>query len=136
MSILGAVSICYGERCSLERSPPMSDRPTHARRRERGRSAAPTVASHLPRLANPWPPVEIFTGEQVERLVDAAYRILEEMGLEIRSPAARAVLEKNGALVDEATGIVRLGRDIVQDFTGRAPEGFVLHARNPERDLH
>ena len=53
-----------------------------------------------------------------------------------RSPAARAVYRAAGALVDEDTQLVRLGRDIVEAQMGRAPERFVLHARNPERHLH
>ena len=66
----------------------------------------------------------------------AAFRILEEAGLEIRSPEAREVYRSAGALVDEETQMVRLGRDIVEAQLAHAPERFVLHARNPERHLH
>ena len=58
------------------------------------------------------------------------------MGLEIRSAAARAVFRQAGALVDDETQMVRIGGDIVRHFAAQAPERFVLHARNPERDLH
>jgi trimethylamine---corrinoid protein Co-methyltransferase len=114
-----------------------SDTPQpHSRRRERAaRSTGPSTAP-LPRLENPWPPVEILTAEQVERIVDAALRLLEEEGLEIRSPAARAIYEKAGALVDDTTQMVRIGRDVVEAALATAPERFVLHARNAERDLH
>ena len=115
--------------------------PTSApRRRERGaaraaRTTGPTLAP-LGRLENRWAPVEILTPEQVERILNAAFRVLEEAGLEIRSAAARAIYRKHGALVDEATQIVRFGRDIVQAQIAQAPETFVLHARNPQRHLH
>ena len=106
-------------------------------RRTRSRtSEAPAAPAHLPRLHNPWSPVEIFTPAQITRMLDAAFRVLEEIGMEIRSAPARAMYEQHGALVDHETGIVRLGRDIVQNFCALAPEKFVLHARNPERDLH
>lgn len=116
----------------------MTDDPTARRgRRDRGRGRpAPAAATHLPRLHNPWPPVEIFTAEQVERMIDAAFTVLEEIGLEIRSAAARAVYRRNGAIVDDETGIVRIGRDLVAEFARHAPERFVLHSRNPERHLH
>lgn len=115
----------------------MADPSTRRRKGGRGGDAAPAPGlTPLPRLANPWAPVEIFTAEQVERIVEAAYRVLEEMGLEIRHARARAILQRNGALVDEETGIVRIGRDIVRNFAGRAPERFVLRARNPDHDLH
>ncbi len=90
----------------------------------------------IPRLTVPWAPLEILSAEQVERILVAAFRILEEAGLEIRSPAARAIYRQSGALVDEETQVVRLGRDIVEAHLARAPERFVLHSRNPDRHLH
>lgn len=110
--------------------------PSGARRRGRTpRATGPSLAP-LPRLANPWPPLEILSAEQVERIVAAAFRILEEAGLEIRSAAAREYFRSAGALVDEDSQLVRLGRDIVTAQLAQAPERFVLHARNPARHLH
>lgn len=110
--------------------------PSGARRRGRTpRATGPSLAP-LPRLANPWPPLEILSAEQVERIVAAAFRILEEAGLEIRSAAAREYYRSAGALVDEDSQLVRLGRDIVTAQLAQAPERFVLHARNPARHLH
>src|SRR5690348_9976328 len=116
----------------------MSETPAPSRRRERTRaqrSTGPSLAP-IPRLRNPWAPVEVLTAEQVERIVLAAYRVLEEAGLEIRSAAARAVYARAGALVDESTQMVRLGRELIEAQLKTAPERFVLRARNPDRDLH
>src|SRR6202167_5131264 len=116
----------------------MSDVPAKSRRRPSARTArnmGPSLAP-LPRLANRFPPLEILTAEQVERILVAAFRILEEAGLEIRSAAAREVYRSAGALVDDDTQIVRLGRDLVEAQLAHAPERFVLHARNPARHLH
>src|ERR1700724_2611815 len=116
----------------------MIEAPAPARRRGRTRaprSAGPSLAALAP-LANPWPPLEILSAEQVERILVAAFQVLEEAGLEIRSPAARELYRRAGAVVDEATQMVRLGRDIVEAHLAHAPERFVLHARNPERHLH
>jgi trimethylamine---corrinoid protein Co-methyltransferase len=116
----------------------MTEVPARSRRRGGGRaprSTGPTLAP-LPRLTNHFPPLEILSAEQVERILVAAFRILEEAGLEIRSSAARAVYRSAGALVDDETQLVRLGRDIVEAHLAHAPERFVLHARNPERHLH
>jgi len=109
-----------------------------ARRRERTRAARATGPSlaPLPRLSNPWPPLEILSAEQVERIVDAAYRVLEEAGLEIRSAEAREYYRRAGALVDEATEMVRMGRELVEAQLAHAPERFVLHSRDPGRHLH
>ena len=116
----------------------MTEVPAPSRRRDRGRaqrSTGPSLAP-LPRLTNRWRPLEILTAEQVERILAAAFQLLEEAGLEIRSPAAREVYRRAGALVDEATQMVRLGRELVEAQLAHAPERFVLHARNPERHLH
>ena len=112
--------------------------PAPSRRRDRGRPPRSTgpALTPLPRLTNRWAPLEILSGEQLERILAAAFRILEEAGLEIRSAAARAVYQRAGALVDEATQLVRLGRDLVEAQLAHAPERFVLHARNPARHLH
>jgi len=116
----------------------MTEVPATSRRRERGRaprSTGPSLTA-LPRLINRWAPLEILTAEQVERILLAAYRVLEEAGLEVRSAAARNVYRRAGALVDDATQMVRLGRDIVDAQLRHVPERFVLRARNPERHLH
>src|SRR5450755_3923573 len=107
----------------------MTEVPARSRRRGGGRaprSTGPSLAP-LPRLTNHFPPLEILSAEQVERILVAAFRILEEAGLEIRS---------GGARVDEETQMVRLGRDIVEAHLAHAPEHFVVHARDPERHLH
>jgi len=116
----------------------LSEAPAPPRRRDRARGSRATGPSlaPIPRLENPWTPLEVLTAEQVERILLAAFRVLEEAGLEIRSAAARAVYAAAGALVDEATQMVRLGRDLVEAQLQTAPERFVLHARNPERHLH
>src|ERR1700758_5728751 len=93
-----------------------SDAPAAPRRRDRTRAqraSGPSLAP-LPRLTNRWAPLEILSAEQLERILEAAYRILEEAGLEIRSAAARAIYRQGGASVEEDTQVVRLDRDLVR----------------------
>ena len=116
----------------------MPEIPKPPRRRERARGARSMGPSlePLPRLEVPWAPLDVLTGEQVERILSAAFQVLEEAGLEIRSTAARDIFRRAGAAVNDETQLVRLGRDIVEAALGAAPEQFVLHARNPLRHLH
>jgi trimethylamine---corrinoid protein Co-methyltransferase len=116
----------------------MTDAPAPSRRRGGGRAPRSTGPSlePIPRLHNHSAPLEVLTAEQVERILEASYRILEEAGLEIRSTAALEIFRRGGASVDDATQMVRLGRDMVKALLAGAPESFVLHARNAERDLH
>jgi trimethylamine--corrinoid protein Co-methyltransferase len=77
----------------------------------------------------------VLSVDQVERILGTAYRILEELGMEIRSAAARAQYRSAGAIVDDESGIVRLGRDLVEAQLAHAPASFTLRARNPDRAL-
>ena len=117
----------------------MTEAPTGSpgRRRERPRANRSTGASLAPigRLVNPFPPMEVLSAEQVERILTAAYRILEEAGLEIRSTRARALYRAAGALVDEESQVVRIGRDIVQAQFAHAPSRFTLHSRDADRHM-
>lgn len=116
----------------------MAEPSSRSGRRDRARPNRGASPEHppLPRLTNPWKPVEILTAEQLERLVDAAFGVVERDGLEIRGTAARAIYRAHGAMVDEETQIVRIPRDVLAEHLAKAPETFVLHARNPARDLH
>ena len=114
----------------------MNEATKSSRRRSRPPRSTGASLAPLPRLTNPWPPLEILDPEQIERILAAAYRILEEAGLEIRSAEARAVYRRAGGIVDEDTQSVRLGREIVEAHVSHAPASFVLHARNAERHLH
>ncbi len=115
----------------------MTEVPSGSRRRDRHRvprNPGATLAP-LPRLINPWPPLEVLSAEQLERILRAAYRVLEETGIEIRSTVALEVFRRGGALVDEASQVVRLGREVVEAHLAHAPAQFVLHARNADRHL-
>jgi trimethylamine--corrinoid protein Co-methyltransferase len=115
---------------------PTTPPPVRGRSRARAARGGGDTRPQLPRLANPWAPVEVLSAEQVERIAEAAFRVMQEAGMEIRSRAARDAYRLHGCLVDEETQIVRIGRDVAEAFLAHAPERFVLHARNPERDLH
>jgi trimethylamine--corrinoid protein Co-methyltransferase len=114
----------------------VSDSTGRRRPSTRAARAAGFHLEPLPRLQVPWAPLEVLDAAQLERVLEAAYRVLAEAGLEIRSPAARDVYAKAGALIDDERQVVRLGRDIVDAQLALTPSEFVLHARNPARHLH
>ncbi len=109
-------------------------RPHRRQRSERRDRSGPVSYAPMPPIDNPHPPVEVLGAEGVERIVDAAFRLIEEAGLEFRSARALSILKANGAVVDEATQMVRMGRDVVKHFASLAPARIPLHARNPARD--
>lgn len=113
----------------------MTEHEDKGRRRPRPQRARSAGAFEpLAPLDNPWPPVEVLDAEGVERIVEAAFRLIEEAGLEFRSPRVLAIFKGNGAIVDDETQIVRMGREVVRHFVAMAPATIPLHARNPKRD--
>ena len=104
---------------------------TRARRTHDGRLAQSAWQS----VTNPFAPWEVLAPEQLEAIHLTSMRILEELGVELRSPQARAVMRAAGADTDEASETVRLERGLVQQALSSVPASFTLTPRNPARRL-
>ena len=103
----------------------------------RARRAAGGGIAQLPwtRVSNPYAPFELLAAEQIEAIHETSLRMLEEIGVELMSGAARAVLRARGATVEESTGVVKLDRGIVEWALSQAPSSFTLTSRNPQKQL-
>ena len=117
-----------------------NDREMESRRRRegtRGRRAAPTHLRQLPWRAvrNPFAPMEVLTADQLEAIHLTSLRILEELGIELRSPQACEIMRTAGAQVDDASGMVRVDRGLVEQALATAPRSFTLTPRNPARQV-
>ena len=55
-------------------------------------------------LRQPYPPMPMLSDDQVEAIHRASLRILREIGIELMSAPARALLRSLGAEVDEEIG--------------------------------
>ena len=82
-------------------------------------------------MQNPYPPMELLSAAQVEAIHQASLRILGELGIELMSPAARDAMRIYGAEVDEITGTVRFGADVLAKALETVPSAFTLTPRNP-----
>jgi len=87
------------------------------------------------RLRNPYRPIEVLSGEQVEAIHQASLTILEEIGMDFLHPEALAILRTAGADVAAGGERVRFDRALIEQSVARAPSSFTLHARNPAHDL-
>lgn len=103
------------------------------RRREgsRPRRAGGSLAQ-LPwrAVTNPYAPMQILSADQIEAIHLTSLRILEELGIELMSSRARAILRAAGADVEEASATVRLDRGMVAGALATAPPSFTLTPRN------
>jgi trimethylamine--corrinoid protein Co-methyltransferase len=104
------------------------------RRPRRQRSSGVTQLPWL-QVVNPYPPIAPLSADQVEAIHLASLRILEEIGIRVLLPEARAIYRSAGAAVDEASERVRLDRGLVEAAVAKAPARFTMHARNPARNL-
>ena len=110
---------------------------TSARRRRKrgGDSAAPKREVNYRQLTNPFTPQTVFSQDRVAAIHDTALRVLEELGIKILLPEVRRLFAQAGAVVDDDTQMVRIGREIVAEALTTAPRQFTLHGGAPNRAL-
>lgn len=108
-----------------------------ARRRRRPRPEGGGGARQVDyrTLRNPFPPVPAFSDDAVGQMHATALRVLQELGMKILLPEARALFRTAGARVDEASEMVWIGRDIVEAALATAPKSFTLRAGAKARDI-
>lgn len=75
-------------------------------------------------LRNPFPPMRVYSDDQVAHIHETALRVLEELGMRVLLPKARALFKSAGADVDEDTAMVRIDRGLVADALRTAPTRF------------
>ncbi|MDH5531261.1 MAG: trimethylamine methyltransferase family protein, partial [Paracoccaceae bacterium] len=109
--------------------------PQIRRGREARRSAAPARVVNYRTLRQPFEPQKVLSDDAVAAIHDMALKVLEDLGLRILLPEARAIFATAGARVDEDTEMVFVGRDIVAAALSTAPMSIRMRAANPEREL-
>ncbi len=71
----------------------------------------------------------------INRIVDAAFEILANTGMMVRSPTARRALKSAGAEIDSTEQIVYMPRSMVEDAIASNPSSITLHGRNGGHDV-
>ena len=119
-----------------------SVRPRRRRGRERGAERVAQGAAARPdrrvdyrTLRNPVPPVPVFSEDRIEAIHRTALGVLQELGLKVLLPEARRRFARAGALVDEASEMVRIGADIVEAALATAPRSIPIRGGARERDV-
>ncbi|MBS0580103.1 MAG: trimethylamine methyltransferase family protein [Proteobacteria bacterium] len=86
-------------------------------------------------LVNPFLPQGIFSDAQISDMHHTSLRVLEELGILVLLPEARELFRRGGALVDEGTQMVRLGRDIVAEALAACPREILARGGSTARDV-
>lgn len=79
--------------------------------------------------------LNIVSDEALRQIHDASLHILENFGIEFMAQDARDTFAAAGAIADNETGRVRLGRELVDAALSTCPSYFELTPRNPARKL-
>ena len=115
----------------------MSTEASKTRSGRRHRSASSVVPSkrcvNYHDLRNPFPPMEIFSADQVTAIHETSLRTLEELGMKVLLPEAIEIYRKGGArVVDD---MVYIGRDMVKAALTTAPKSIQGRAGARAKDL-
>ena len=103
----------------------------------RGRKARSAVTSSRKvdyrNLKNPFPPMDVFSADQIEAMHETSLRTLEELGMKVLLPEAVAIFKAGGAQV--AGDMVYIGRDMVNAALASAPKSITGRAGSRDRDV-
>lgn len=87
------------------------------------------------RFVGPRRPLRVLPVEDVERIHEASFDVLADVGVMFHSQRALDVLEAHGAVVDRETTVARIPQAAVEEALKTLPAGFTLGGRTPEFDL-
>jgi trimethylamine--corrinoid protein Co-methyltransferase len=79
-------------------------------------------------------PQDDFSADEIAAMHDTALRVLENLGIRILLDEARAIFRNWGALVDDDTQMVRIGREMVAAALATAPRSIRLRAADPAHE--
>lgn len=110
-----------------------------ARSKRGGRNAGGRAASarsvDYVHLRNRYTPQPVFSDDEVTSIHDTALRVLEELGVKVLLPEARKIFAQAGAIVDEETLMVRIGREMVASALATAPKRIAAKGGSALRDV-
>lgn len=79
--------------------------------------------------------LNLMSPEQIERIHEAALRILEDKGIMIEEEETRHLLKENGCDLEEETHVVMFPRDLVEKSLEKAPSSFTMNGRHNKNDF-
>ncbi|MDB4826309.1 trimethylamine methyltransferase family protein, partial [Gammaproteobacteria bacterium] len=102
------------------------DRNRARKERRASRSGAGISQIGFGPLNNRYPPINPLSEEQVEEIHNASLCLLRDSGIEVMSASVRAQFSREGASVDDDTGIVKVDPEMIIELISRAPREIRL----------
>ncbi len=82
------------------------------------------------------PELKVLSDEQVYAIHQASLEILWNTGVLVKAPAARDLLRRAGARVNDETMLCQIPAHIITGALAKAPSSFTIYARNPAFNVH
>jgi trimethylamine--corrinoid protein Co-methyltransferase len=79
--------------------------------------------------------LRLFNDNEVNAIHEGVVRLLEEVGMQVKSKQAFEIFENNGAIVDPATEIVKIPRAMLEKAIKTAPSKITIHGREEKNDV-
>lgn len=77
----------------------------------------------------------IFSESDIKQIHNASVYLMENVGLKMHNPRVRQIFSDSGAVVDDATAIVKIPRTMLEDAVAAAPSRVLLCGREEKNDL-
>ena len=111
------------------------DRNRARKERRASRSGAGISQIGFGPLNNRYPPINPLSEAQVEEIHNASLCLLRDSGIEVMSASVRAQFRREGASVDDDTGIVKVDPEMIIELIARAPREIRLTPRNSDHTV-
>ena len=95
----------------------------------------PSRTTDYRRLRSPFTPQRVFSDDEAAAIHESALRVNETLGIKVLLPEARELYRQAGALVDDETQMVRIGREIIAHALGSCPRAFAGFGADPRRTV-
>ena len=82
------------------------------------------------------PKTALLGKDLINKIVGEAFELLQNPGVKVQQPEARALLAEAGADVHADSEVVRIPERAVRDALATVPKEFWLYAQNGERTIH
>ncbi len=107
-------------------------------RRGRSKEKRSVVAyrqSNYQQLRNPYPPMKIFSDDQIESIHLSSLKVLQQTGIDFQSERAVEILRKSGAIIDSDNKRVRFDPEFVMEKIATTPSNFIMHGRSKDKSV-
>jgi len=82
------------------------------------------------------PQFKVLDSSLIGRIVDEAFALLDDPGVQVHNEDARRLLRDAGAQVDDATQIARIPETLARDALASTPRSFALHSLDGDPVVH